>query len=342
MNPLKVIHEPMFAAAVEATTRAAAVCRYVQRTIGTGTRITKADRSPVTIADFAAQAVVCHVLMEKLGRLKMVAEESSAYLRHKDHHAELLGTLEALHESGAWPDAPADEVLGAIDAGCPSGHEKASEGDSFFTLDPIDGTKGFLQGQHYAVCLAHIERGQPTLGALSCPNLSMDVSRPIDDPDPHGMLMIATAHSPLLVAPADAPELLAVQAGLGPRDGPEPRLTQGVEPAHSDHSRIGRLLTALEPTHPPVRLHSQCKYAVVARGQADGYVRFPPRMGGVSNIWDHAPGILLCRRAGCVTTDVDGRELDFSRPLMSHNRGFLAAPPALHARIREIICRLEL
>ena len=39
----------------------------------------------------------------------------------------------------------------------------------FWALDPIDGTKGFLQGDPYAIALALIVDGEIKLGVLGCP-----------------------------------------------------------------------------------------------------------------------------------------------------------------------------
>lgn len=39
-----------------------------------------------------------------------------------------------------------------------------------WTLDPIDGTKGFLRGGQYAICLALIVDGDVKLGVIGCPN----------------------------------------------------------------------------------------------------------------------------------------------------------------------------
>src|SRR6266567_6777203 len=40
-----------------------------------------------------------------------------------------------------------------------------------WTLDPIDGTKGFLRGGQYAVCLALLIDARVELGVIGCPNL---------------------------------------------------------------------------------------------------------------------------------------------------------------------------
>ena len=45
--------------------------------------------------------------------------------------------------------------------------------DRFWTLDPIDGTKGFLRGEQYAVALALIVGGEVVVAALACPNLEV-------------------------------------------------------------------------------------------------------------------------------------------------------------------------
>ena len=43
-----------------------------------------------------------------------------------------------------------------------------------WALDPIDGTKGFLRGEQFAVCLALIVDGQVQVGVMGCPNLPVD------------------------------------------------------------------------------------------------------------------------------------------------------------------------
>jgi 3'-phosphoadenosine 5'-phosphosulfate (PAPS) 3'-phosphatase len=45
-----------------------------------------------------------------------------------------------------------------------------------WALDPIDGTKGFLRGEQFAVCLALIVDGQVQLGVMGCPNLPVDAT----------------------------------------------------------------------------------------------------------------------------------------------------------------------
>src|SRR5690606_37837279 len=121
-----------------------------------------------------------------LGGLPLVAEEDSGALRAEGAHALRQATLEATRL--AWPDALEDQMLEAIDRG---GAQPPADGSAFWTLDPIDGTKGFLRGQQYAVSLGLIQNGRPVLGVMACPNLPADPSAPLDVADPHGALYFA-------------------------------------------------------------------------------------------------------------------------------------------------------
>jgi 3'(2'), 5'-bisphosphate nucleotidase len=56
-----------------------------------------------------------------------------------------------------------------------------------WTLDPVDGTLGFLRGDQYAVCLALMDHNhQIVLGVLGCPRLSFDMK---DNLSPQGCLI---------------------------------------------------------------------------------------------------------------------------------------------------------
>jgi len=57
-----------------------------------------------------------------------------------------------------------------------------------WALDPIDGTKGFLRGEQFAVCLALIVDGQVQVGVMGCPNLPVDAK---DTDGEKGCLFIA-------------------------------------------------------------------------------------------------------------------------------------------------------
>ena len=76
-----VSYDAELAVALAAARAAARVCRAVQRNLSAAARLQKADASPVTVADFASQAVVCERLARHFPRDPVVAEEGSAQLR---------------------------------------------------------------------------------------------------------------------------------------------------------------------------------------------------------------------------------------------------------------------
>jgi len=310
------------AVALRAVEKAAIVTRHVQSQLGRLRAMTKDDRSPVTIADFASQAVVARELSSRLGTIVLVAEESAAFLRQREHAAHLQATISALRDSGAWPDAAAEQVLACIDLG--AGEPTAT--GTFWTLDPIDGTKGFLRNQQYCIALALIEQGRTSIGVMGCPNLPMSSTAALDVPDPRGLLIHA-------IRGKGAFDPVRIQPRLPALRGPA-RMAISVEAEHSDHDEATRILTRAAPGFRTVRLDSQCKYAVVARNQADAYLRLPTKPGYVERIWDHAAGSLIAEESGCVVTDIDNKPLDFSKGRgLEDNRGVVVAPPELHTKI---------
>ncbi|TVQ61814.1 MAG: 3'(2'),5'-bisphosphate nucleotidase [Phycisphaerales bacterium] len=315
-------------AASEAVEKAGVVCRAVQSRLDEVRAIAKDDKSPVTVADFASQAVVVRVLRELLGDVRVVGEEGSAFLRDPDHAAHLGATLNAVRI--VWEGCDEAALLDAIDGGDAEPHA-----DGFWTLDPIDGTKGFLRGGQYAVSLAYISGGSPVVGALCCPNLSRDFGRSFDDPDPHGSLYVAARREGVRVQSAMGGDTEPVSMRRpGREEGAPIRACESVESAHSDQSASSRVLEIAGGAGEPARLDSQCKYAVVARGQADAYLRLPTKKGYVERIWDHAAGALVAVEAGCVVTDIDGNLLDFGQGKgLEKNRGVVCADPGVHSRL---------
>jgi len=325
-------------AALHAVTLASLVCREAQReahAAGRSGAITKGDDSPVTFADFASQGVVAHALQERLGDVTLVGEEGSEYLRDPEHASALARATGAA--ARVWKDVRESTLLEAIDLGAA---EPPADGEGFWTLDPIDGTKGFVRGEQYSVCLAYILRGEPVIAALGCPNLPASFDAPFQQRDRIGQVFVSLKGAGVRVAPATdsapTPEPLRVMA----RGPAEPaRSCRSVDASHSDHDAATRVLRAAGAGGEPLRLDSQCKYAVVARGQAEVYLRLPRRGGSyVERIWDHAPGALIAREAGCVVTDVLGKPLDFSKGRgLDANRGVLCCRESFHEPILRAI-----
>jgi 3'(2'), 5'-bisphosphate nucleotidase len=208
----------------------------------------------------------------------------------------------------------------------------------WWTLDPVDGTKGFLRNEQYAVAFALVEDGEVVLAAMACPNLPLTGTLGSADTradGPVGCLFVAERGAgarmlPLDDAPDDPGRPIAVTA---PASVAAARYAESVEAAHSDQSEAGRIALALGITAEPLRLDSQTKYAVVARGDASIYLRLP-RGGYRENVWDHAAGWLIVSEAGGRVSDVDGRPLDFTTGRrMIANRGIVATAASIHDEV---------
>jgi len=261
--------------------------------------------------------------------------------------------LEALRL--VWPEASEDEFLSALDYGAaglegePGGHDWP---EAFWTIDPIDGTKGFIRGHQYSVCLALVVRGVPTVGVLGCPNLSADLERPFDDPDPHGITVVAGGgDAGVWAVPTDEPGTRLRRLEVAPRSGASGeegaiRFCESWESSHTDQSATRRVMRVLaDAGHaigPAARIDSQCKYVVAARGQADVFLRRPRDSHRRDWIWDHAPGWLIATRAGLCVTDAHGREVRFGLGrTLAANHGVLAARGTTHALVRRALAQLD-
>ena len=102
--------------AIEAVRAASRVCRAVQAQLVTELTLQKKDRSPVTVADFASQAIVCALLAEHAADIPVVAEEDSEQLRQGDQ-APLLDAVVRQVSAGLGRAVEATEALAWIDRG---------------------------------------------------------------------------------------------------------------------------------------------------------------------------------------------------------------------------------
>lgn len=311
--------EQELAIAKEAVRKASLLCAQAQAGLVDAERHDKADKSPVTVADYGAQALVLSTLAEAFPDDPAVGEEDSSDLR-KTENADLFNRV-VEYVQKVDSDLSSEAVLNAIDRGNHTGGAKGR----FWTLDPIDGTKGFLRGQQYAVALALIVDGEVVLGVLGCPNLPCD---PIGTSDEKGCILFAVKGQGAFQAPlSDIERANSIQVD----SIQEPKLAvfcESVESGHTAHGRSAAITHALGTSVDPFRMDSQCKYAAVSRGQASVYLRLPTRPGYEEKIWDHAAGYIVLLEAGGKIADTLGNELDFSLgQTLKNNKGIVACSP---------------
>jgi 3'(2'), 5'-bisphosphate nucleotidase len=321
-------------AALAAVAAACQVARAVaDATTGVGEQ-TKADQSPVTIADFAVQAVIVHALRERGDVTPIVGEEDESSL--VDDAALRDAVVAAVRV--AWPEADATAVMEAIAAG----HHRGDVGP-YWALDPIDGTKGFLRREQYAVCLAYVDGSEPTIGVLGCPNLPRERGARLDDRSDAGAIYLAGPSGPafevgldgLDVRPLVVDDPSSHVSRVGIRKGNDDVvITHSVDTGHTRLDRVQAVLDAMGRQFHAIPCDSQAKYALVARGQAHAYVRIPTNPQRVETVWDHAAGAAIATRAGMIVSDLRGAPLDFSSPRgLVNNYGIVCAHPSVHGEL---------
>ena len=313
--------------ALTAVRAAARICTRVQSSLAGAGRVDKKDRSPVTVADFAAQAAVCRVLAEHFPGDPIMAEEESSLLRKPGQERLVGAVLDCLTPEFGPVGAP--EVFDWIDRGRYRTAKGAPPATRFWALDPVDGTKGFLRGEQYAIALSLIERGRVVLGALACPNLA------VAGADGGGTLFYALRGGGAWAMPLHPESAAAKRIRVSQsRDAASIRMVESV--AHADHALHATIAGQLGIVLPPVRIDSQAKYGLLAADQAELYLRvpLPDKMEYRERLWDHAAGTILVEEAGGRVTDMLGRVLDFTQGArLIANLGLVVTNGPLHDRI---------
>lgn len=318
-------YEHEIAIAKDAVRQACLLCIAAQKGLAHNDRLDKADNSPVTVADYGAQALVLHALAKAFPHDPAVGEEDACDLRNPENAA-LLQSVVA-YAQRVQPTMDSASVLAAIDRG---GHAGGSVG-RFWTLDPIDGTKGFLRGEQYAVALALIENGEVQLGVLGCPNLPVD---PCDPSSELGCIVFAVKGQGAFQSPLNGLSRATPIATDSVADPAQAVFCESVESGHTAHGRSAMIAQALGNKVEPFRMDSQCKYAAVSRGQASIYLRLPTRAGYEEKIWDHAAGYLVLLEAGGKISDTEGNPIDFSLGrTLRNNKGIVATSPKVFGSV---------
>lgn len=294
--------------------------------------IEKSDLSPVTVADYACQALVAKKLAEAFPDAVLVGEEDASDLREEVSGETLDLVTDIVREFEG--EATRESVCDWIDRG------RGEPGDRFWTLDPIDGTKGYLRKEQYAVALALVEGGEVTLGVLGCPNLGTDCTL---NAGTKGVLVAAVRGQGCwrcALKDGDGMEQVSVS---GCADVSSARMLRSVEAGHTNVDQIDQLSELLGSKVEPVCLDSQAKYAVLSSGGGELLVRLlsPSKPGYREKIWDQAAGSIVLEEAGGRVTDLAGRPLDFGQGrTLEHNRGVCASNGILHDALLEAVAKL--
>jgi len=308
-------------AAILAVRGAMNITRSLQYELLNNDTAFKEDESPVTIADYAAQAYINGALTKASPDIPIMGEEDADDLRS---NPEMLSRISAIVNRET--PMTETEVADYIDLGSYPG---GAEG-TFWTLDPIDGTKGFLRGDQYAIALGLIVDGKVMMGLLGCPNLVSPNS------GEKGFLAYAVDGQGAFEISEDGTTFPLQVDECSSLD--EARLCESVESGHSSHSASFQIAEKLGIKKEPYRIDSQCKYAAVAFAAASIYLRLPVKKGYEEKIWDHAGGYKIVEEAGGTLTDIHGNALDFSLGhTLKNNEGVIATNGQFHKEVVDAV-----
>lgn len=325
--------------------------------------ISKSDFSPVTIADFAIQALLTATLHNAFPEDTFVGEESAADLRAQPELLVRVWTL--LKEAAASPFFPEgcriprdEEQMCEMMDWCGLGEPGPRQGEGFaawqkkrtWVFDPIDGTQCFMRGQQYAINIALLQGGKQVMSVVGLPLLATDAQAPITDTtiDQHGRGSIlftvkgygahirplyASALSSPGPEPVPLPMCSTSLSGLRSVSSTNPLVGSGIDDAHTAIcERLGVKFPGCD------LLGWVPRYASMVLGHANMTVWVYKDRKRTSKIWDHAGAMLLYEEVGGKITDVFGKPIDLcAGRKLSGNFGFVAAPAALHAHVLKVV-----
>jgi 3'(2'), 5'-bisphosphate nucleotidase len=169
--------------------------------------------------------------------------------------------------------------------------------DTFFLVDPLDGTKEFIRGgDDYTVNIGLIERGAPRLGVVFAP-------------------ATGRVHAGWTGGQAWLDEGNGKQAIRTRARGEE--VTAVASKSHLNQATIDYLEAAVGACG-YVAVGSSLKFCIVAEGKADIYPRLAP-----TSEWDTAAGHALLLAAGGVVDGPGGGPLQYGKTAFL-NRAFVA------------------
>lgn len=327
---------------------------------------TKDDRSLVTLADYAAQAIICWRIQQEWSDFTMVGEEDAEALTEGGEGGaltlskivKLVNKTLKLHKGMDAPELTSTEVVDLINKGGGAGGK-----GRHWVLDPVDGTLGFVRGDQYAIALAMMEDGDLKVGVMGCPNMPK-IGEVLEYDSSYtygfsprlvskmlageslgwykGCIFTAVKGGGAYMLPCD-PAIKAEPLPVAVSKEFDPQAAKFCEPvmkANSSQGFTASVADNLGIESKPLRVYSQVKYGSVARADADVFMKFP-KAGYKEKIWDHAAGVIIVEEAGGKVTDAGGAPLDWAggRYLESLDRGIVATSTALHERLMDAVSK---
>lgn len=248
------------------------------------------------IAEAAREAGEAILQIVRRG-FEVESKQDSSPVTEADRAAELV-ILAALARAAPGVPVIAEEEVAA--------GRIPAHGETYFLVDPLDGTKEFVRGgDDYTVNIGLVENGRPVLGTVFAP-----ATRRL-----HGGVVGSGAWV----------EEGSIRKPIRTRDRTGD-LTAVASKSHLNQATVDYLQQAVGECG-YVAIGSSLKFCIVAEGQADIYPRASP-----TSEWDTAAGHAVLLAAGGLVDAPDGSPLSYGKPAFL-NRAFVATsgwkPPML-------------
>jgi 3'(2'), 5'-bisphosphate nucleotidase len=186
--------------------------------------------------------------------------------------------------------------------------EKRSQWSQYWLVDPLDGTREFLEGSgHFCISIARVESSRAVLGVIYLPLTGQMYIGGVDQPP-----MLYTPKLQRILVPGSAKFDAPVKVLTSRRGAEDPRI-----------DKFKRQLQRHFPWMLAEQRGSAWKFCRIVEGAGHIYPRF-----GATSEWDTAAGQALLEAVGGTIIDMTGRRLVYNRRPQLLNPPFFALGPA--------------
>lgn len=308
----------------------------------------KTDNSPVTISDYACQAVINHGIRLNFKDDLIIGEEDPESLEEQGNEEFKKNILDIIYEVQETTKE-LNEKIGEIKNyqelyNSIKTDEFESEKKRYWVLDPIDGTKGFINNRQYAICLSLIVDKEVVLGIIGCPNLAEDFNPIVDKSKNKGWIFYAikgegsycaSLFSDMFPVTLDQQKRIKMRQNIKTKDL---KFIEGFDKHHSLHDfhkkiKLNLKLSESEIANSTINLDSQAKYCLLARGIGDVFFRILNNPNYGEKIWDHTAGFILVEESGGVIFDTNGDLLSFNNNKILTTKGIITCSKSIYSEI---------
>ncbi|TFG08803.1 MAG: hypothetical protein EU539_01245 [Promethearchaeota archaeon] len=267
----------------------------------------KKDRSPVSIADFASQIYIINQLRQKFPDDQIFAEENEVDLINDLALNRINECFEELN-------------VGEIEDLKSELQYRGQNSERQWSIDPIDGTAGYMEGLTYAIGIGFMINSIPMKCAISVP-----------DHDDNGEAIFIAEKNNGAKASYGGKDFIPLHVSKQNKVT-EARLCQSL---HYDLPWVSQFAEKIG-IKKRIKLDSMAKFCMIAEGRYELYIK--PAFGLVLSSWDYCPGDLLVREAGGKVTDLDEEPLKYDKDkCILRGPGIIVSNGILHDQVSVFI-----